>query len=80
MDGDIDWYWTRTPSPDSSYSVYSVYCDGTFNYWDYAFRGDYGVVPALYLKSNVCKPDLEIQEYTMDELVKKIGHDFKIIK
>ena len=45
------WYWTRTPSSVSPYYVYYVYSDGTVNAWNSAYRGDYGVVPAFYLKS-----------------------------
>ena len=50
------WYWTRTPSPVSSNRVYDVDGDGSFyDYWLSACYGNSGVVPALYLKSDICE-------------------------
>jgi hypothetical protein len=49
------WYWTRTPSPSISCNVCNVYSDGSIYIYDYAYYGSNGVLPALYLKSDICK-------------------------
>ncbi|WJY27428.1 DUF6273 domain-containing protein [Sporosarcina trichiuri] len=45
-----DWWWLRTPNAASSYGSRSVYSGGTLS-GIYAFIGNYGVRPALNLKS-----------------------------
>jgi hypothetical protein len=50
------WYWTRTPSPSYSNGVYFVSNDGSFSdYCRITVNGYIGVVPALYLKSDICE-------------------------
>lgn len=55
--GDEGWWWLATPysTERAGYPslVRSVDSDGTLDYGDSAYGGDYGVRPALYLKSDI---------------------------
>ena len=44
------WWWLRTPNASSAYYARLVHTDGSLNYY-YAYYGDNGVRPALYLES-----------------------------
>lgn len=48
-----DWEWTITPYADYAYYVRSVTSDGSLD-WDYAYRGNCGVRPALFVDSEIC--------------------------
>lgn len=48
-----DWEWTITPDAGDAYSVRSVYSDGGL-YNSYAWIGDCGVRPALFVDSEIC--------------------------
>lgn len=48
-----DWEWTITPNAGSADGVRSVYSDGSLG-WSYAWNGDGGVRPALFVDSEIC--------------------------
>lgn len=48
-----DWEWTITPYAGSADGVRHVYSDGGLGYSD-AYRGYYGVRPALFVDSEIC--------------------------
>lgn len=55
--GDEGWWWLATPysTERAGYPslVRGVRSDGTLNHYGLAYSGDYGVRPALYLKSDI---------------------------
>lgn len=48
-----DWEWTITPYADNANYVRYVNSDGSL-LWGYAYYGDYGVRPALFVDSEIC--------------------------
>lgn len=50
-----DWEWTITPYAGYAYGVRYVYSDGGLG-WDFAYLGDGGVRPALFVDSEICLP------------------------
>lgn len=48
-----DWEWTITPNAGNANYVRSVFSDGGLN-WNYAYYGNYGVRPALFVDSDIC--------------------------
>ena len=50
------WYYLRSPGASDSYNVRYVYSDGSLRL-DYAYRGRYGVRPALNLSSSILVSD-----------------------
>ena len=75
------WEWTITPYAGSANYARSVYTDGSLGS-DYAWRGDRGVRPALFVDSDIClsleqdEVDLSNQallgEFTSRELVAEV--------
>lgn len=76
-----DWEWTITPYAGSALYARNVYTDGSL-YYNNAWRGYYGVRPALYVDSEIClsleqdEVDLSNQallgEFTSKELVTEV--------
>lgn len=48
-----DWEWTITPNADYANRVRSVTSGGSL-YWNYAYNGNRGVRPALFVDSEIC--------------------------
>ena len=48
-----DWEWTITPYAGNANDVRYVYSDGSLD-WDYAWNGNSGVRPALFVDSEIC--------------------------
>lgn len=82
--GDEGWWWLATPysteRADYPSLVRVVYSDGTLGNNYYAFNGDNGVRPALYLKSDISVPldgdDESTIEVSEEELYKAAVQKF----
>ena len=76
-----DWEWTITPYAGHAYCVRNVDSDGGL-YWSSAYRGDYGVRPALFVDSEIClslEPDevdlsdsAMLRDFTSKQLVEEV--------
>ena len=76
-----DWEWTITPNAGSAYGVRRVISDGSLG-WSNAYRGDYGVRPALFVDSEIClslEPDevdlsdsAMLRDFTSKQLVEEV--------
>lgn len=76
-----DWEWTITPYAGNAYGVRFVDSDGSLN-WDSAYRGSYGVRPALFVDSEIClslEPDevdlsdsAMLRDFTSKQLVEEV--------
>ena len=76
-----DWEWTITPHAGYARYARYAYADGSLHY-DYAWDGNYGVRPALFVDSDIClsleqdEVDLSNQallgEFTSRELVAEV--------
>lgn len=85
--GDEGWWWLATPysTERAGYPslVRSVYSDGTL-YINYAYSGDHGVRPALYLKSDISvsldgNDESTIEEELYKAAVQKFGERAQIL-
>lgn len=82
--GDEGWWWLATPysteRADYPSLVRSVNSDGALSHLSYAYNGDYGVRPALYLKSDISVPldgdDESTIEVSEEELYKAAVQKF----
>ena len=76
-----DWEWTITPNAGYAYGVRRVHSGGSLN-WSYAYRGDYGVRPALFVDSEIClslEPDevdlsdsVMLRDFTSKQLAEEV--------
>ena len=76
-----DWEWTITPYAGGADRVRGVGSDGGLS-WDYAYRGSYGVRPALFVDSEIClslEPDevdlsdsAMLRDFTSKQLVEEV--------
>ena len=76
-----DWEWTITPYAGYAYGVRGVTSDGSLR-WHYAYTGNYGVRPALFVDSEIClslEPDevdlsdsAMLRDFTSKQLVEEV--------
>ena len=76
-----DWEWTITPYAGNANNVRFVCSDGGLR-WVYAYIGDYGVRPALFVDSEIClslEPDevdlsdsAMLRDFTSKQLVEEV--------
>lgn len=71
-----DWWWLATAYSTESngyaYGARVVRSDGSLDYY-YAYRGDFGVRPAFYLKSSILESlSPSLSEFTTEELLKEV--------
>lgn len=76
-----DWEWTITPGAGHAYGVRRVHSGGSLD-WDYAYGGDGGVRPALFVDSEIClslEPDevdlsdsAMLRDFTSKQLVEEV--------
>lgn len=76
-----DWEWTITPYAGYASGVRGVYSDGSLG-WNYAYLGDGGVRPALFVDSEIClslEPDevdlsdsAMLRDFTSKQLVEEV--------